>query len=766
MLDNVLPRGDLLGFMRQQARDSDQQSVPHERVEEFLAKGWRVLRKSRKSTRLAREKSVADALESRAWMSLYKMGFPLVSGPRGAQLLVTSEDAGGRDQLDIVAIDSEVAVCAECKSLEQPGTDGTFAEKLAKHTAHRDAFRKAVAKCFPADTKRHVAMLMFTRNIELRDGDRARADEQNIVLMDEQDLNYYEELVRILGPAARYQFLAEVCRGRKIPGLKITVPALRAKMGGHTCYSFATRPEYLLKTSYVAHRSKAKAVDVDAYQRMISPQRRREIAEYISQGGLFPTNIVINIKDKNHVLFQRGEQVGDEEGALFGWLTMSPAYGCAWIIDGQHRLYAYSGHEKADTSYMSVLAFEGLSETTQAQLFVDVNSKQKRVKSSLLIELASTLKWQSPDEDERLSAVISRACLALDQDPDSPLHERVLLADVKSNQIRCVTITALKGALDKPGLYIVQRRRDVTEYGPLWRDDADLALARTVCIVNGWFGPISSTASDWWALGKGDGGGLSMNNGVTVGINVLNSVLAHLGRTSKPAMLDDDELVAVLEPYSQALGSYFASFGRDQRAQFRRLQGVNGQTTGTRECEEHLRARFPEFNPPGLDKWIAERDAHTNDAAKKIVEEIELILQKTILTILKSEHPIQDEWWWAVPRTVRVRVDAQINESDGHAGKREQNFNLIDYRHIVVNNWDSMGRVFGYRKDGNSKEKQTRWMEQVNKMRNIVDHPSRREFLPREDLAKLEEYRDWLAASIAESRRAADASTGGTYTEG
>jgi len=158
-------------------------------------------------------------------------------------------------------------------------------------------------------------------------------------------------------------------------------------MGRKICYTFSIRPDYLLKIGYVAHRMKGKAIDVDMYQRMISRARLKKIATFITEGGNFPTNIVINVRDRKFVEFKRGEQETQDDGALFGWLTLRPAYGCAWIIDGQHRLFAYSGHEMATKAHLNVLAYEALSSSDQAQMFVDINSEQRKVKRSLLVEL-------------------------------------------------------------------------------------------------------------------------------------------------------------------------------------------------------------------------------------------------------------------------------------------------------------------------------------------------------------------------------------------
>jgi DNA sulfur modification protein DndB len=125
-------------------------------------------------------------------------------------------------------------------------------------------------------------------NIVVSDADRAKARQSDIILFEERDLIYYETLVDHIGPAAKYQFFADLLPGKTIPGLSIRVPAVRTKMGGVHCYTFSISPEYLLKISYVSHRSKGMASDVNTYQRMLSKSRLGKIKEYITDNVFSP----------------------------------------------------------------------------------------------------------------------------------------------------------------------------------------------------------------------------------------------------------------------------------------------------------------------------------------------------------------------------------------------------------------------------------------------------------------------------------------------
>lgn len=484
MLENVKRREDLLGFARKQAKAYDRKTIRPEELSKAVDEGWSVQRKNKASFSVVRNRPRRALLESRVWTILYRMGFNFLSGPGGARLVGArkgQEDAF--EEIDIIAIDDEIALAIKCKAFSKPKRDEGFWKEIDWHASIKRRFAINVQKQFPASGQRHVASIIITWDLVLTESDRHRAVDQRVFLLDERDLEYFEALVKHLGIAAKYQLLAEIFRGKKIRGLEICVPALRTPMGSLNCYTFAVRPDYLLKIAYVAHRAKGKPFDIDAYQRLLSRTRLRKIAEFIAKDGIFPTNIVINVERTLYLRFDRGKQEGDGTGGLFGWLTLSPTYGSAWIIDGQHRLYAYSGHPRASTSFLNVLAFEALSPPVQTQLFVDINSEQRRVKRSLLVELDATLKWESEDEQKRIHAIISKAGMALDQEAGSPLRDRVLLADARRTTRRCISLTSIATALNKPGFFVISRKRGITQYGPLWRDEPTDSLRRTVTVL-------------------------------------------------------------------------------------------------------------------------------------------------------------------------------------------------------------------------------------------------------------------------------------------
>jgi DGQHR domain-containing protein len=750
MLNNIIPVEELAGLARARARDYETKTVNPALVDQLVAEGWTEDKRNKKSVRLRRPKSHSTYLEDRVWTLFYRMRFPLLSGKGGAELILEPKNPEGpTTQIDVAALDNEIAIAIECKSSENPAKRAQFQNDLAKHGLIRERFTSCARTQYPTTHKRQVVLAMFLSNILLTDNDRSRAKDQNIVLFDEDDLDYYENLVAHLGPAARYQFLADMLPGKTVPGLELRLPAIKTKMGGSNCYSFSITPDYLLKISYVSHRSKGKRSDVSTYQRMLNKGRLNKIRAYISDDGIFPTNIVINI-DKNRLQFERIHQEGDpEDSGIAGWLSIRPTYKSAWIIDGQHRLFAYSGHERAAKSRLSVLAFDGLEPSEQAKLFIDINAKQKSVKQSLLQALYAELHWNSEDDAIRVRAIISKAVQDMDRDPESPLYQRIQTADAGKDAVRCISLTSIYGAVEKAGFHIAKEKKGhILEYGPLWAGGNDATLKRTEYILNQWLDTIRLATSEWWDKGAGEGGGLAMNDGVITCISVLRSVIEHLDN-KKLIHFDNEDLFEVLKKYALAVGAYLGGFSEQERKVFRDLRGVQGQTRRRRNCEQAIRQAIPDFNPQGLDQFIQQEKAQTNIRGKEIIDRIERTLQKVVLEELRRECGEEESGWWmtGVPKTVRVKVSQRFEEDEGKRGGRENYFDLIDYAKIAAENLGTFEPILAYEKTG-KKEARFHWMNVVNEKRNIVSHPSAAITLTIEDLALLEEYDRWLAGKI------------------
>ena len=232
MLENVLPAQDLHSLYRSRNKAYETKSIHPKLVDEAISQGWSFLKKNSTSVRMQRPKPLSTHFEDRIWSMLFRMQFEHLSGAGGAKLLLDPRNPNGpNNQLDVVGIDSELVLAIESKTSERFAKRPQFQEELAKLVSFRDRLTKAAASQWPASHKRQTALIYFVCNINLTENDRERAKQANVFLFDEADLAYYEKLALHLGPAAKYQFFADMLPGKTIPGLAIKVPAVKTKMG-------------------------------------------------------------------------------------------------------------------------------------------------------------------------------------------------------------------------------------------------------------------------------------------------------------------------------------------------------------------------------------------------------------------------------------------------------------------------------------------------------------------------------------------------------
>lgn len=195
------------------------------------------------------------------------------------------------------------------------------------------------------------------------------------------------------------------------------VPAIRGKLGGKKFYSFVTTPRQLLRIAFINHRALKDPSGAPTYQRLVQRSRLKKIRNFVKNGGFFPTNILINFKTK--IRFDIAQKDHDA-GIHFGLLYLPEKYKTAWIIDGQHRLYGFSGlPDKYMDENIIVIAFENISTAEEANLFVTINHEQKQVARNLLDELEGELKWESEKPKERIGAISSRLIDLLNIDSES-----------------------------------------------------------------------------------------------------------------------------------------------------------------------------------------------------------------------------------------------------------------------------------------------------------------------------------------------------------
>lgn len=724
-----MPEGDItLNFVSDEALQSELRlrrprftfkTVPKPAVAAFLQDGWEIHQKNANSIRLRKPKPPDQMLEDEIWTLLARIGFTQLSRGRTFTIPIGAGIGSPTKQIDVLAADDETAIVVECKTSTKAATK-SMAKDLNDAYGVRSAVIAALRNHY--GIKKKIGWVFATRGIGWGQADRTRADEYGIRILTDNEIDYYLRLADLIGPAARHQLQAEVFGDRKIDGLNRRVLAVRGQIAGRRFFQFTIEPERLLKIAYISHRQRLDEESVAAYQRMLKKNRLASIRTYIEDGGVFPTNVVVNFRSKCR-FDASGQQT--ESGVALGTLYLPNTYKSAWVIDGQHRLYGFAGTKWAGSTQLPVLAFEELPPEQEARMFVDINNKQVRVQRNLLVELQSELYWGSPIPKEAFHALLSRIVAVLSRQSGSPLRGRTVEEGDTQSSRKPITTTGLYEAIRKTEL-VGQIRRGVFVSGPLYEVDDHTALKRSVDVVAAYFRLFADALPDHWALGNAEGGFLCTNNGLTALLAVLEALLTHLSASGiKTWQATPDELLDVMTPFTEPLVAHFKIATVDELRAYRRQVGNLGQSRVAFAMMDVINNAKPSFSPTGLDEYRKSHDQTGTNQARILMPKLQLEIQGVTLRILKSKYGPDEAGWWrqGVPPQVRQDV-AALREANPELGGYEQNFDLLDYRSIASAKWELFEPFFAVG-GGNSKEKQLGWFSKLSILRNRIAHPER-----------------------------------------
>lgn len=690
--------------------------------------GWRILRKGKRSYRLGKDKPAAEKFEDELWSIVARCGFDELSSGRKFTISV-GPGLNGR-QIDVFAKDHETAICIECTRSDTPKKK-SMAALIEKIESIRLKAAESINAYYGQEPRLKVRWVIATRNIEWGEADLQKAEAAKIVVLRDSELDYFTKLTQQYKRSAKYQFLAHLFMGEEIRGLQLQVPATRGRMGGTTFYNFLIRPGDLLKIAYVGHKASKNVEDIETYQRMLVPRRLKEIAAYSDEGGQFPTNIVINIKAKGKLHFDKKENIGE---SAFGTLHLPNQYSCAWIVDGQHRLYGFAQSKRAtrddDKTMFPVLAYENLPAKAEAKLFVDINHEQVRVAKNLLEEIYANLKWDSPDYEERIDALCSRVVMTLDQRQASPIRDCLKTTMRQKTHRRCLTLTSFSEGLRENKFFGDKKSGGLVAPGPLTDSkskEMDKTLRKAADVLSGYLAIFGEGLPEHWNLGGAKGGYLSTNHGIRTLLRVLRHVFTHLTSDHHIAVDAEsaEDLLPMIEEHVRPIVDHFQKASPEDFGPLRSRGAKHGVTQNSYALMNIIHQNHADFAPPGLLDYLSTIDEHGTKEARSLIDEISRRLFIVTMMVLKDHFGEErDRWWYdGIPESVRSSCTIS-REKDKGQKEAVQYLYLIDYKTIASANWELFREYFSLEKGGN-KDNQLRWLVRLNEVRQSTHHPEK-----------------------------------------
>jgi|GEM_PF-3286928 len=265
-------------------------------------------------------------------------------------------------------------------------------------------------------------------------------DMNKIVYMD--DLEYFQKNAKIIGKWSRNDFLDFI--DIKAPETSKKIDAIQFYISEQPVFAFVEKVNTLLDICYVSRRRNKDL----GYQRAIDETRIPRISDEIRTGKVlaFPNSIVVSAPEK------LVETPASRENCPKNLKINLPTSFCACrIVDGQHRLLAFSRLEDSilEAYSLPVIAFQGLETKEETKMFIDINSKQKRIDSNLILLLKSDFQWQDGTK-EYAEKIAVKVCIKLNttgalkeeiytgtasEKPGSKLRLTTLVSAIVSNQL-------------------------------------------------------------------------------------------------------------------------------------------------------------------------------------------------------------------------------------------------------------------------------------------------------------------------------------------
>lgn len=186
-------------------------------------------------------------------------------------------------------------------------------------------------------------------------------------------------------------------------GTQASYPALPLQQNEHKFYLLTIPVHDIFPFCYVARRGEDP---VQGFQRTLNEDRAKDISSYLDNSkGSIPTNIVLSAQSDADLTYVSRTK-------LLKYKRQQSAF---LVLDGQHRLFGYGMTRKEHR--VPVAIYEGLSRQDEAALFIDINTNQRGVPASLLLDIKQIAAREN-EAEAQLRTMFDR----LGMDPESPMN--------------------------------------------------------------------------------------------------------------------------------------------------------------------------------------------------------------------------------------------------------------------------------------------------------------------------------------------------------
>lgn len=720
-------------------------SVTHSLVDDYLKEGWEEERQNAYKTILRKPKSHSQQFEDDIWCQFYELGYRTLNYDENFHLPFSNNDEDTK-QIDVIAIDKETVFLIECKSSEKIKSFQSFREVFDALEHKIAGFRKVSEQAFGKGKK--LKYIFATRNLRIDNDspDLVRLQRTGAFYFNDNTYNYINSLIKSYKGIAIYQFLGLIFKNELINSQRIEIPALEGDMGGKKYYMFSIEPSLLLKMGYVLHRTKANESEFPTYQRLLIPSRLSGITKYIDKGGYFPNSIILNFSATKHRIQFEPSSRSSDSSSRFGMLKIPNAYGIAYIIDGQHRVYGYANSNYKESNTIPVVAFNNLTTIEQLEIFMDINQNQKAVSPSLRYDLEEDLFWDSDRADSRLKALRSSIIKGLANSTSSSLYNRISIGEDSA----MLPFKPFYTALAKSGLLPNAKGNQYDEnyIGAVYNTnnhnhEREMERAKKY-LVQLLIISYNYVQDNYPEIFDRQPSFIISPRGTFAYIGLIGSLNSYLVAKSQINLsIPPKERFSLLEKYIKVLLDRLSKMTKEEEeAQFV-MFGSGADTKWLRHFQSIVNEKFKDFNPLELIDWKERQDEELQQEARKLSVSIE---KKLKLLVLDKIQMLYGEHWEleinSIKRDCQERAEKEMEKNYKEGLKRKkiewtEMLTIMDYKSIIEKYWTKTPELeneakkfitfekclaidcgYGF----NSKSEKLKWISIFNTYRNQIAH--------------------------------------------
>ena len=731
----------------------DEKKFDFSDTKDAQSNGWVESRRLKSGVKMRRPKSAIEIVQNRFWSVLYKLGYEELNTGKSFSIPIKMGKEKVTTNVDVFAKDSETVIVARCWSFEKP-RKRSMGKDLDALQNEKRLVANAIRQYYGKEFKPKILWFFVTNNIRWSDSDIAKAEAQNTHVVQARELLYFEEFSKKLGNASRYQFQAEYLAGQSIPALKgRKLPAVATKLGGKRVYIFSAKAVDILRIAFVNHRDLRDPSGAPSYQRLVNPNRLKQIGKFLNEGGNFPNTVLLNFHVK-----PRFDKIGSDTSAefQFGELYLPDKYKSCWIVDGQHRLYGCTAAENIEKlPNLFFIAFDGMSAVDEANTFATINEKQTKVPKKLIAELDGDIKWDSKIPKDRLLAIASRTVDLLNTKGSSPFENKVVTPGVSASTSQPLTLPQIQQAITQSKLIgSVCKRTGQILPGPCWDKNSEGSLMRMVAFLSWHFGNIEQANSDRWHAGKTEY--LCSNFGVASHIRLLAELTEYVSQKEhfNPVESELTEIEDALEAYLKPIIEFIGSASKEEfENRFKVPFGSGGLPRYFFKLVELVRSKYPEWEPEGYEEYI---QTITDEEAKQADEDvkwIQTVVPQYVIAELKKMYG-NKFFEKGVPKATQKACQSKRIEDDPDKQYPVETYlDWIQIKGIVeqksLKSHFAPALSIRLPEEGRQKAIHLMWFDVFNEIRRIPAHPMGR-FYKEDDLEFLKTIKGFLTETLSE----------------